>query len=115
MNPVKKGTEIELDGTVYHLVFDFEAIAEAEEITGKSLITGLTTKLVKEPTINFVRAMFYASAKTMQPALTFDTAKKLITRKTIVDIWFKILEAWFNSAPEPEDAEASANPTQGQK
>lgn len=125
MNPIKKGTPVEINGVVYQLVFDFEAFATAEELTGQALLSRLSQIDVARPSLNFFRAMFYASAKPFQPELTFAQAKCALTAdnglnaiKLISHVWPKVLEALAGSVPEPEPeaakAEETENPTQGQ-
>lgn len=124
MNPLKKGSEVEVNGTKYKLVFDFAAIAEAEELTGHTLLAGMKQEFLTQPPINRVRDMFFASAKALQPNLTYEKAKLEFIEHmdkagvpvvALGDIWTKVLEAWFESSIEPETEEAPPeNPTQDQ-
>jgi hypothetical protein len=111
-NPIKKPVAIKLHGVDYTLMFDFDAVAAAEDISGRPLLTGLSPKDVTSPTISLVRAMLFASLLPTQPDTTFSEAKALVTRDNLVEIWIKVLEAWNNSNPDPEPA--SENPIQGQ-
>jgi hypothetical protein len=113
-NPTQGAVKIELGGTAYTLRFDFEAIAEAEDLTGKPLLTGLRERDVTSPTISLVRAMFYACLLPEHPYITFEQAKAMVTRKTLTDIWVKVLEAWSLSAPPAEEDQAATDPTEGQ-
>jgi hypothetical protein len=112
MNPVRKHTPLTIGGVTYKLVADFEMISQAEDITGRALITGLTQKDITSPTINLVRAMFFACARSHHPALTYDEAKTLVTRKTLADVWGKVLTAWVDAAAEEDEVES--NPIQDQ-
>lgn len=114
-NPLLPAVPVVVDGIKYMLRFDFEAIAEAEEIVDRALITGLRPQDIRAPKIRLVQSMFYAAAHYDQPSLTFDEAKKLITRETLPEIWPKVCEAWTASNPEPEvteDAPADPSPAQ---
>lgn len=111
-HPEKPTVKITLGGTKYELLFDFEAIAEAEEITDRSLIAGLYTSEAVRPKISFLRALFFACAHSLQPSMTYEQAKLLVTQKTFGDVWMKVLEAWRLSQPDPE--EVAENPTQNQ-
>jgi len=104
-HPEKPVVKLSLDGTDYKLCYDFEAIAEVEELLDKPLITGIREKDVRTPTVSLVRAMFFATAHAHHPALTFAQAKHLVTRDTLVAVWTKVLEAWTASQPEPEESE----------
>lgn len=107
MHPAKPTVKLKLGGTEYALVYDFEAICEAEEILDRPLITGLRKRDITTPTVNLVRAMFYACAHSSQPALTYEQAKSLITRANLTEVWIKVLEAWTLGQPEPEEGEAN--------
>jgi hypothetical protein len=104
-NPLLPAVPVTVDGIKYTLRFDFESIAEAEEIVDRALITGLRPQDIRAPRIRLVQAMFFASAHFDQPTLTFDAAKKLITRDTLLEVWPKVLEAWTASNDEPEPIE----------
>jgi hypothetical protein len=115
-NPLLPSVTINLMGTNYVLRFDFEAIADAEEIVDRSLITGLRPKDITTPKVRLVQAMFFAAAHREQPSLTFDAAKQLVTRENLPDVWTKVLEAWTASNPEPEVIEdAPADPLPAQR
>jgi hypothetical protein len=110
-HPEKPHVKLTLAGVEYRLVYDFESIAEVEEVLDKPLITGIRPRDVRTPTVSLVRAMFYATAHATHPDLTFEQVKHLVTRDSLVAIWTHVLEAWALSQPEQGDDE---NPTQGQ-
>jgi hypothetical protein len=109
-NPTHPAVKLKLDGVAYHLRFDFEAIATAEEITDRPLITGLRQKDVTSPKISLVQAMLFACLIPDQPEATFAEAKALVTRDTLVSIWTKILEAWTQAKIEPDAEAAESDP-----
>jgi len=98
----------------YKLVFDFDAIAEAEELTGRSLITGLTRDMLNSPKINFIRGMFYACAKKHQPELTFESAKNLITLKNYIKVWETVLGAFADAMKSADEGDSEPGEEQGQ-
>jgi hypothetical protein len=112
-NPVKPSVKLKLAGVEYKLHYDFEAIAEAEEILDRPLITGLRGRDIATPKVSLVRAMFFATAHATHPELTPEQAKSLVTKDTLVEVWPKVLEAWALSQPDPEE-NADENPTQDQ-
>jgi hypothetical protein len=112
-HPEKPSVKLKLSGVDYELVYDFNAIADAEEIVDRPLITGLRSRDISTPTVGLVRAMFFATARTSHPELTFEHAKSLITRKSLPEAWGKVLEAWALAQTEPEK-ESDENPTRGQ-
>lgn len=114
MNPIKPVVELPLQGVTYRLSYDFDAIAEAEDIVDRPLITGLRRKDIERPTINLVRAMFFAAARANHPELTYEQIKALVTRDNWGSIWGSVLKAWIAGSPEPEESAAPSDPTQGQ-
>ena len=58
-NPTSPAVTLQIAGSSFDLVFDFEAIADAEEITGRPLLTGLRRRDIESPSINLVRAMLF--------------------------------------------------------
>jgi hypothetical protein len=109
-NPTQPGVELTLGGLTYTLLFDFEAIATAEEATGQSLISGLHKKEVDSPRISLVRGLLWACLLPKQPAITQDEAAKLVNQHNLTAIWGKTLEAWVAGMAEPEAEEGGDPP-----
>jgi len=125
-NPTKPATELSIDGwqatekglerkagakLELELVFELESIADAEDVSGLALITGLSKKEVNSPRISLVRIMLWASARPLQPEFTLEDAKKLVDQHTWSGIWGKILEAWIAGMSKPK---ADADPLTAQ-
>ena len=110
-HPERPTVELPLGGRTYKLVFDFDAIATAEEETDTAIITGLMVGDVVKPKINFLRALFFSCAHAEQPDLTYEQAKALVTLKTFGTIWMKVLEAWKASNPAAEESDSGNVPT----
>lgn len=104
-HPEKPSVKLMLGGVSYSLVYDFEAIAEAEDILDKPLITGLRGRDITTPRVNLVRAMFFATAHATHPELTYEQAKALVTRDNLVEVWPKVLEAWTLAQPDAEESD----------
>jgi hypothetical protein len=114
-NPLLPSSTITINFTDYVLRFDFESVAEAEEIVNRPLVTGLTVDDVYHPKVSLVRAMFFAAAHRDQPKLTYDAAKALITRDNLNDVWMKVIEAWTAQNPTPDEQDSpTADPTPAQ-
>lgn len=113
-NAVQPHVKLSLGGAEYRLVFDLDAVAEAEDMLDRALITGLTQQDVFRPKVSLVRAMLYAVLHHEHPEMTFDAVKHLVTRANLTEVWTKVFEAWCQSNPEPEH-EADADPTQAQR
>ncbi|MGA2650420.1 MAG: hypothetical protein ABSF28_07845 [Terracidiphilus sp.] len=110
-NPVAPSTTLKLGGVSYELLFDFESIALAEELTDRSLLTGLRSKDILAPSIRLVQAMLFACIHARHPEVTFAEAKLLINRKNLSSTWGSILSAWSAGMAEPDpDAEDDADP-----
>ena len=110
-NPTVPKIKLTLGSITYPLHFDFEAIAEAEEIVGRPLLTGLRQRDIQSPTINLVRSMLFACLRHDSPNLSFTEVKSFVTRKNLAEVWGKVLEAWTQGMAEP-DEDAEANPTE---
>lgn len=112
-NALQPHVKLTLGGIEYRLVFDLDAIAEAEDILDRALITGLTQQDVFHPKVSLVRAMLFAVIHREHPDVTIDAVKHLVTRSNLLDVWTKVFEAWCLSNPEPEQGD-TADPTQAQ-
>ncbi len=110
-NPTAPKIKLNSGGVTYLLHFDFEAIAQAEEIVNRPLLTGLRQQDIQSPTINLVRAMLFACLRNAHPTLSYEETKPLVTRKNLAEVWGKVLAAWTQGMAEP-DEEAEANPTE---
>ena len=110
-NPTMPAVELTIDGARYLLRFDFEAIATAEDIVGRSLLTGLRQQDIQAPSVSLVRAMLFACLLAEQ-SITYAEAKALVTRKNLADVWGKVLEAWTAGMVEPDEKAEQANPTE---
>ena len=114
-NPTSPAVKLQIAGASFELVFDFEAIAEAEEITGRALLTGLRRRDIEAPSINLVRAMVFACIHKRHSLTTFEQVKPLVTRANITEVWGKVLEVWTEGLAEPEgEVAVAADPLESQ-
>lgn len=106
-NPIAPSTTLVIGKQTFELLFDFESIALAEELTDRSLLTGLRSKDINSPSIRLVQAMLFACIHSNHPEVTFAEAKLLITRRNLSTVWGSILSAWSAgmSEPGPDDAD----------
>ncbi|HEV2324562.1 MAG TPA: hypothetical protein VGS10_11485 [Terracidiphilus sp.] len=113
--PTSPITYLTVDGTTYSLAFDFEAVAQAEELTGRSILTGLTSQTVSAPSINFVRAMLFACLLKHQAKMTYDEAKALVKRDNLSTIWQAVVDCYVSDCVDQTSSEAAqADPTPDQ-
>jgi hypothetical protein len=113
-NPVQPTTPLIIGGVKYELLFDLEAIAHAEDLTDRPLLTGFKQRDWNTPTISFVRALLYACIRAKQPDITYDFVKTLVTRKTLAEIWGAVLNAWVKGLAEPDEDAVEENPLKDQ-
>ena len=112
-NPTAPSTTLVIGKTSYELLFDFESIALAEELTDRSLLTGIRSKDINAPSIRLVQAMLFGCLHVNHPEITFGDAKLLLNRKNLGEVWSKVLNAWSAGVSEPE-AEGDGDPTKDQ-
>jgi hypothetical protein len=113
-NPVASVTKLELAGVTYSLIFDLEAVAVAEDLTGKPLLTGLRQIDINTPTISLVRNMLFACLHANHPEITLFGVKVLVTRANIWEVWTVVLNAWTAGLAEP-DPDNAENPTKAEQ
>ena len=116
-DPTLDFTELKLGKKTYKLIYDFDAIARAEELTGLGLLAGIDWRNIG---VRKVRGMLYASMLFAHPEIALDdqtvkaTLKELtkqITPWTIGRIENALHETWISStAPKKENDEDAENP-----
>ena len=112
-HPFAEAVDIELGGETYQLKWAFESIAVAEEVTGKTLISGMTRKEFEAPKVSLVRAMLYGCLLPNHPKVDYSTVAAFVTRKIMQPIWSKVVEAWVIGVNEPEEDDTEI-PTRAQ-
>jgi hypothetical protein len=127
---------IELDGTTYHLCFDYASLAIAERKLNDSLVLAWRklndalplderkpfdqgTKVNMLASLDLTQmgaerlpSLFYAALVKGQPEITFAQASSLITMRTFADVFAKVAEAFVGSMSEPKaEEQTTQNPT----
>ena len=105
MNPVKPTTPLKIGAVQYDLIFDFEAVSKAEELTDRPLLTGLRQRDIATPKVSLIQQMLYACLGANHPTVTFPMAKSLVTRKNWAEVWSAVLQAWTAGLAEPDPDE----------
>jgi hypothetical protein len=106
-------TTLELGDKKYSLIYDFDAVMKAEDLTGMALLVGVDWSNVG---VSRIRAMLYASLLTAQPDITLDEVTKLITFSNVLKIEQALVKAWRGPAdvaaeePKEEPATVEAEP-----
>jgi hypothetical protein len=104
-DPVLPKVPITLGGKERHLIYDFNALAVAEQMTGMNLFTSFDfTNL----SASRFRAMLFASLLVDSPDITLEECGQFITVHSLPEITIKMVEAWHGSRPEVKEAEAEA-------
>ena len=101
-NPVAPSTSLTIGEATFQLLFSFEAVAVAEDVTDRALLTGLRSRDISAPSINLVRAMLYAAMLPLNPKSTLAEVKTLVTRKNLSEIWSAVLACWSAGMAEPD-------------
>jgi hypothetical protein len=112
-DPTIQFTSLTLGDKTYKLLYDFDAIATAEAVTGMSLLVGVDWSHIG---VRQIRAMLYASAKKAHPDVTLDEFTPFITPVNITRIERALVDAWVKNTkqvepenpPMPEPAPATA-------
>lgn len=92
---------LEIDGRIYQVCYDFNAIAAAEEACKcNNLLQGMGLLLVKGYNASQLRGLFYAALQRAHPGTTVEAAGALVRIDTITDIRNAILSAYNLSIPE---------------
>jgi hypothetical protein len=99
-DPTVEYVPIELSGSTWKLAYDFNAIAEAESITGCNLLQGVGGVLLHTMTATQFRGLFYAALRRAHPEITIHQAGLLMTIENMADIREALLKAYGVSMPE---------------
>lgn len=105
-DPTIRFTELKLNGKTYSLLYDFEAIAKAEDLTGLELLVGVNWRKINARRI---RAMLYASMLQAHPDITMKEITGLLSLRNVPRIEQALAECWLDSSADPEP---KANPPQ---
>jgi hypothetical protein len=128
-DPTVEYAELEIDGKVYQLAYDFNAIAEAEAVaraagTPINLLQGMAAVLLNDVTAEQLRGLLWAAARKAHYSLTVERRSPkdmpkptllkvgaLIRVDTLPDIREALLRAW--NASLPEDKKFLRDPPEG--
>lgn len=99
---VQPSATLEIEGQKYSLVYDYNAIAEAEAVCGGqvNLLHGISALFLNTMSALQLRGILYAALKPLQPDITLAEAGALIKINTMPAIMTAIGEAWALSMPE---------------
>ena len=107
-DPVIQFANLELDGATYPLAYSFDAIAEAENIAGCNLLTGLEN--LQNLTALQLRGLLYAAMIVADPEITLKRAASLIRLDTITKVTNAMAEAYRLSMPDNKQVPREADP-----
>lgn len=99
-DPLVEFAKLKIDDQTYNLVYDFNAIAEAERLAGCNLMHGLALILLDAPTAGQFRGLLYAALRKGHPKITLAQAGALVRIDTMPEIQEALLRAYNASLPE---------------
>lgn len=105
-SPVLPRVPLTVNDTTYHLVWSFNAIARAEQLTGVNMFAYMD---FGNMSVTNMRAMLFAALLTEHPDFTLEQAGDLMQTTTITVIYEALLQSWLGSHPEKKDKD-KANP-----
>jgi hypothetical protein len=100
--PTVQFEELEIEGEIYNLVYDFDAIAKAEKLVGCNLLAGMAGIIIEEGyySASQVLGLFYASLQRAHPKMTMRDVAVLCRIDRIPDIVDAIRGAYNKSMPD---------------
>ena len=111
-DPTIEFAKLKVDGKEYRLVYDFNAIAEAEDICGCNLLQGMF-RMGGEWSAKQIRGLLYAALRIAQPEITLEQVGDLVRLDTLVSIPTALIEAYNLSMPEAKRLKLEENPPEG--
>jgi hypothetical protein len=107
LDPSLEFVQVQVDDKTYKLLFDFNALAEAEAITKTNLLTGMWAFLTNRESMTAVqlRGILYASLRKAHPEMTIDDAGALIRLDTFAELNQAVNAAFVISMPEKKRVE----------
>ena len=100
-NPIVSETTVAVNGTEYKIEFSMRGLMDAEDISGLSLISGMTQQQANHPQMKQVCAFFYGFAKKHTPSLTFEAVQDMVNPRNWQDIWAAVLTVYASAFEVP--------------
>lgn len=105
-DPTMEFVTLKLKGHSYKLIYSFNALAEAESLTGLNMFQGLDLNAI---TAQQLRAMLWAALSVAHPQMTIEDAGNLLTGPIECAKALKaVSDAWMASMPTPEPEDPNA-------
>jgi len=106
-DPTTGFVDLELDGKAFKLAFDFDAVAEAEDKAGVSLLIGVDWRNLR---VRQLRGLLYAAALKAQPDTKIEDLTKYIIPRYTTAIVNSLVEAWIAATPDRDTDENPPTP-----
>lgn len=106
-DPTARYTTLKLGRQTFHLCFDFDAVAKAEQMTGMELLFGVDWSKISAPRM---RAMLCACMLKAHPETKPEDLTQYIVHKNLFAIQEALVEAWVNSTPDAHEQESPQQP-----
>lgn len=107
VDPITEFVPLEIDGRTYELVYDFDAIANAEKQSDCNLLHGMSATLLNTMSAAQLRGLLWASLRRRQPKMTLADAAALCRLDTVAEI-VPAIAATFTAAMPAKKAEAGS-------
>lgn len=112
-DPVVEFATLEIDGKVYRLSYDFNAIAEAEQEAKCNLLHGIAMLAMHGLNAAQYRGLLYAGLRMAHPRITIRDAGRMLHDPDNLPVVRKaLIEAWNLSMP--EEKKIAEDPTGGE-
>lgn len=112
LDPTLPNVPLVLNGTTWHLAFDFNSLATVGSLTGLNLLSKLDLQNLNA---GEYRALLYSTLLKNHPDLTLEQAGSLINLASLPAITVALVHAWTGSQPAIiEGDKESINPPEEQ-
>lgn len=110
-DPTIRFSKLEIEGAMYSLAYDYNAIAVAENVAGVNLLEGLRN--LENLNAQQLRGLLYAALLIAHPRMTIEEAGSLIRLNTLLPISEAIAQAYVYSLPEKKKDPSVPEPAMG--
>ncbi len=110
INPAWPYTEIVIDGTTYKMVFDYAALAQAEDyLLRQGHEVNILVPMLRR-TFSSLRVLFAVSLVAYHPDLDFSETQNWVTKENILEVIQAVDAAWNEAMP--KEGEGPPQPEQ---
>lgn len=104
LDPTLPNVELVMKGKTYRLVYDFNAVVQAEKVAGANLLFAITGNI----DATGLRGLLWAALLKTEPKITLDQVGAMIAPENLAVIHNAIVTAWFGSVKDDVVGEEEA-------